>query len=254
MKLMTYNILNGGEGNFAAVIQTIIKESPDLLVINEANGFEKNNGQKLADFSNKTKFPHYKLALSGEYDYHVAMFSKNPFKEIKEIKPLMRAGIVAVIKTELGEISFIGAHLTPYAEDLRLPEIDLLAKQQKNYPNKVLIGDMNSLSPHDGYNENIIGSFNGMQLKKFTTNGKLRFDAINKIMSYGYADTALIFNKQKEYTAPTSINEYHAHFNMRLDYIFVSESLKKKVTNYSVIKNPLTDKASDHYPVVVELK
>ena len=145
-------------------------------------------------------------------------------------------------------------HLTPYTEDLRLLEIDLITGEQKQFVNKILMGDMNSLSPKDGYDEKMISGFNEMQLKKFTTEGKLRFDTINKIMSYGYIDTAFILKKQKEYTAPTSINEYQAHSNMRLDYIFISESLKNKLANYSVVKNLLTEKASDHYPVVIELK
>lgn len=254
MKLMTYNILNGGEGDFDAVIQAINNEYPDFLTINEANGFDANNSQKLKEFSGKTELPYYHLALSGEYDYHVAVFSKKPFKESKEIKPLMRAAISVLFETDFGDLSIIGTHLTPYTEDLRLPEIDLIAAAQKYCPNKILMGDMNSLSPSDGYEEKIISELNEMQLKKYTTDGKLRFDAISKIMSLGYTDTALIFNKEKESTAPTSINEYQAHSNMRLDYIFVSESLKNKIANYSVIKNPLTDKVSDHYPVTVELK
>jgi len=40
---------------------------------------------------------------------------------------------------------------------------------------------------------------------------------------------------------------------MRLDYIFVSESLVPCLQSYTVVKNELADKASDHYPVVVEL-
>ena len=92
-----------------------------------------------------------------------------------------------------------------------------------------------------------------MQLKKFTTDGKLRFDAISKIISNGYVDCAVRLGKNKEYTAPTSINEYSAHSNMRLDYIFLSESLIRHLKGYKVIKSDLTEKASDHYPVVVEL-
>lgn len=251
---MTYNILNGGEGDFDAVIQTVKNESPDFLTINEANGFDANDSQKLKDFSEKTSLPYYHLALSGEYDYHVAVFSKKPFKELKEIKPLMRAAISVLIETDFGELSIIGTHLTPYTEDLRLPEVDLIAGEQKQFKNRILIGDMNSLSPTDGYKEEIIKGFNEMQMKKYTTDGKLRFYVVSRIKSLGYIDTAIIFNKEKESTAPTSLNEYQAHSDMRLDYIFVSESLKDKVANYSVIKNSLTDRASDHYPVTVELQ
>jgi len=93
-----------------------------------------------------------------------------------------------------------------------------------------------------------------MQLKKFTTDGKLRFDAISKILDQGYVDSAVLMGKNSEHTAPTAINEYAAHFNMRLDYIFISKALLFHLKGYSVIKNDLTNKASDHYPVIVTLE
>jgi endonuclease/exonuclease/phosphatase family metal-dependent hydrolase len=38
-----------------------------------------------------------------------------------------------------------------------------------------------------------------------------------------------------------------------LDYFFVSEALKPVVAKYRVVRNSLADRASDHYPIVVEL-
>lgn len=252
---MAYNILDGGKDRLYSILEVIKVENPEFLIINEANGFEKNENKKLKQFSEEIGLPHFKLALSGEYDYHTAIFSKHPFKEAKEIKPLRNAGIFALIETELGEISIAGAHLTPYTEDLRLSEIDLVINQQSKSLNKIFMGDMNSLSIIDGYNEETIRGFNDAQLKKFTTDGKFRFDAISKITSLGYIDTAVIFSEQKTCTVPTKINQDEAHLtNLRVDYIFVSNSLKNKVKRYSVVKNALTEKASDHYPVVVELE
>ncbi len=253
MKLITYNISNGGEDRFDSVIEIVSDENPDFLIINEANGFERNDNQKLKEFSEKIKLPYFQLSLSGEYDYHTAVFSKYPFKEIEGLKPLRNAGIIAVIETELGEIAIVGVHLTPDTEDLRLKEIGLIVGRQKKYQNKILMGDMNSLSATDDYNQGIIKEFDEAQLNKFTTNGKFRFDVINKIISIGYMDTAVIFGKQKESTVPTKINKDEAHLiSMRVDYAFISDSLKNKVKNYSVIKNNLTEKSSDHYPVVIE--
>ncbi len=257
MKLISYNILYGGGDRLDLIIRTIKIENPDFLVINEANDFEKNNNQKLNKFSEEIGLPNFKLALSGEHKYHThtVVFSKHPFKEVKEIRPLRNAGILAVIETKLGEICVVGAHLSPYTEDSRLSEIDSILNQQKQYPNRILMGDMNSLSAGDDYNKEMIKAFNDTQLEKFTTDGKFRFDVINKINSLGYTDAAVIFGKQKEYTVPTKINQDEAHLiNMRVDYIFVSDFLKNKVKNYSVIKNALTEKASDHYPVVIELE
>lgn len=252
MKLITYNILNGGEDRLESIIKVISGEKPDFLIINEANEFEKDD--KLNKFSEKIGLPHFKLSLSGEYNYHAVLFSKYPFKEVKEIKPLRNAGVLVVVDTKLGKICIAGAHLSPYTEESRLPEIDLIIDEQKQYPNKVLIGDMNSLSAGDGYDEEVIKGFNETQLSKFTTNGKFRFDVINRITASGYLDSALIFKKQKTPTVPTGLKEDEAHLtDIRVDYIFVSESLKDKIKSYSVVRNKITEKASDHYPVTIEL-
>lgn len=73
-------------------------------------------------------------------------------------------------------------------------------------------------------------------------------------MSTGYIDSALELNKNLENTVPTFANEDNAHSNFRLDYIFLSESLVPHLKNYEVVKNSLTNKASDHYPVTVTLQ
>lgn len=252
MKLMAYNILKGGENRLGLILEVIKKENPDFLVVNEANGFDKND--ELNQFSKKISLPYFKLSLSGEYNYHTAVFSKYSFKEIKEIRPLRNAGIFVVVETEFGKISIIGAHLSPYTEDSKLSEIDLIINQQKQYPNRILMGDMNSLSDRDRYDEKIIKGFNETQLNKFTTNGKFRFDVIDKIISFGYLDSAVIFNKQMISTVPTEIKQDKAHLtDMRIDYIFISDSLEDKIKNHSVIKNKITEKASDHYPIVIEI-
>jgi exodeoxyribonuclease III len=255
MKLMTYNILNGGEDRLRFIIEVISREKPDFLVINEANGFDKNHNQKLNKFAGQIGLTCFNLSLSGEYDYHTAIFSKYPFIKIEQLRPMRNAGILVTVKTELGNLSIAGIHLNPYTEDSRLKEIDLITSRQKQYENKIMMGDFNSLSKTDDYNQEIINEFNDYQLEKFTIDGKFRFDVINKIISLGYLDTASILNKQKINTVPTKINQDSAHMaNIRVDYVFVSEALKDKVKNYSVIKNALANKASDHFPITVELK
>lgn len=253
MKFMTYNILNGGEAGLDLVADVVNSRDPDYLTINEANTFLDNDNKLLKEFAKKTGFKYYELALSGQQDYHVAVFSKYPLKQVQKLQPLTRACVISVIETYFGEVSVASLHLTPFTEDLRHPEIDLILKHQGKYKNKILMGDMNSLSPADGYNPKMIKKFNDMQTKKFTTSGKLRFDAINKILSKGYVDCAVQLEKNKHRTAPTLINEHSAHLDMRLDYIFVSESLIPYLQNYVVVDNAITEKTSDHYPVVVEL-
>lgn len=249
---MTYNLLNGAVDQFNEVIEVVKADNPDFLTLNEASDFDTNNNKKLIEFAQKTNFSNYHLARCGDSDnYHVAVLSKLPFKATDTIKPLARAGILVVIDTPLGEIAFVGTHLTPYSEDLRIPEAKLIIEKLASYQNSILTGDLNSLSPEDGYSESIVKRFNEIQVKKFTSNGKLRFDVMKMFAKHSFVDTAGLFGKQRNITAPTSLNEKEVHSNMRLDYILVSKFLKDKVTGYEVVKNRLTKNASDHYPVVI---
>ena len=195
----------------------------------------------------------YDIALAGEGNYHVAVFSTHPFKEVHRIEPLMRACIVTTIETKLGLLSIAGLHLTPHSEDLRHREVDRILNFQKSYTYRMLLGDMNALSMHDSYSQEFVRDLNKTQLKKFSTHGRLRFDVIEKISAEGYHDAALHLGGNTEHTVPTPVNRDASHSAMRLDYIFVSETLLPAITDYAVIKNELTDVASDHYPVLANL-
>jgi exodeoxyribonuclease III len=253
MKLMAYNIFNGAVNKLPQIIEIVNAESPDYLTLNEANTFANNGNEILKRFAQATNFSYFDLDLSGKRDYHVAIFSKYPLKTVQKLQPLDRACLVAVIDTEFGKLSIASLHLTPFTEDLRHDEINLVVDLQKQYPNKILLGDMNSLSRIDNYDENMIKEFNGIQLKKFTKEGNMRYDAIDKILSTGYYDVAVEVNKNEKYTVPTKSNLDAAHSQLRLDYIFVSKPLLDHLSFYDVIKNDLTDGASDHYPIVAEL-
>lgn len=253
MKLMTYNIFDGAVQTLDKVREVVQQQSPDYLTINEANTFSDNNNKILKEFAKAINLPYFDIALSGEFNYHVAVFSKYPFKTVDKLQPLARACLITLINTPLGEVSIASLHLTPYSEDLRHPEIDTIITFQKQFPQRILMGDMNSLSASDNYDASMINQFNEAQLKKFTTNKQFRFDAIDKILSVGYYDVAVEQGKNKETTVPTPTNTDTTHASLRLDYIFVSKPLLPHVTDYTVVKNSLTDHASDHYPIIATL-
>jgi endonuclease/exonuclease/phosphatase family metal-dependent hydrolase len=252
VKIMTYNLLDGAAGQLGQVVAVVNAESPDVLVLNEANGFDQDD--RLAEFAAATGFDHYHLEACGDGDdYHVAVLSKLPFKTVRALHPFARAGVLVTVETDLGEIALVGTHLTPYSEDGRVAEAKLIVEALKPYPMSIVMGDLNSLSPNDDYAA-ALPSFNDTQVKKFTAGGKLRFDTMTLFAENNFIDTATLFGKQGDITAPTSVTKDVAHSNMRLDYILVSPALKDRVSNYQVIKNQLTEVASDHYPVVAEIR
>jgi exodeoxyribonuclease-3 len=254
MKLMSYNILNGGESGIEKIYEIIESEAPDFLTINEANTFKGNGNQIPENIKRIGNFKVWHLALSIEADYHVAVFSKYKWESVLEVKSLARACILTEIKTDAGTVSIGGLHLAPYNEDIRIAEIEKIFQAQKKFRHKILMGDFNSLSENDHYNPLMIKDFNEMQLNKFTTGGKFRFDTIAKLKQQDFIDAGELTGQNSDHTAPTAINECSAHTNMRLDYFMVSKDISTKINKYHVIKNDLTETASDHYPIVMEIK
>jgi exodeoxyribonuclease-3 len=254
MKLMSYNIFDGAATTLPFITQVVQREKPDYLVLNEANTFARRDNELLKHFAAVTKFPYFDLALSGEQDFHVAVCSRYPFLEVYKPQPLSRACHIALVATPFGSISIASLHLSPTSEKIRYSEIERIVSYQKKYSQRILIGDMNSLSGSDSYKKNLLKKLNHIQRKKFTLNGKLRFDVINKIYTEGYIDVAVKLRRNDLFTVPTPVNKDAAHSALRLDYVFVSESLSSRLHSYSVLQNDLTHIASDHYPITVELQ
>jgi exodeoxyribonuclease-3 len=254
MKLITYNILDGGGERLSLIAQVINDESPDIVVINEANGFDLNDNERLVSLGDLIAMPHYHLAPSGQRDYHVAIYSKLPLLSIEEIHPLVRAGIRVVVSTSIGQVAIVGTHLSPYSEVDRLPEIELILSSLAGYNNRIILGDLNSLAETDHYQEDsLVSSFNDTQMSKFTDGEMPLYKVTDIIEQNGYVDSGLLKNSETINTVPTNSNEDNSHSELRLDYVFISENMSNRVISYEVVKNSQTEQASDHYPVVVEL-
>jgi len=264
MKLITYNILHGGvdeRGSRLPIIETVAKElNPDFLALQEAACFEENNYEQLRRMGEQTgcayqaiSFGSGRQSKNGKKE-HVVSLSKLTMKQINDFQLKFRnAALETVIDSAIGEISICNAHLNPHTEEERLAEIDLILNAQSAYKYKIVVGDMNSLSPHDKYDAEMINRFNEKQLAKFTEEGKLRFDAISKFKRAGYVDAAYLAGINAVNTVPTKLNIDPDHeLPLRLDYVLVSELLAPHVKRVLVVKNQNTEKGSDHYPVLAE--
>lgn len=152
LSLMTYNLGGGSNNHISSAINVIKKEAPDILVLNEVGWLHK-EPNTLERLSEKLSLPYFSFAESPKSANHVALFSKFQLKNAESVHGLQNAGIVALIKTELGDLSVAAVHLASNTEDTRLTEITKVVSQQKECQYKVILGDLNSVSP-----ENVIKS------------------------------------------------------------------------------------------------
>ncbi|OGK18125.1 hypothetical protein A3G67_01605 [Candidatus Roizmanbacteria bacterium RIFCSPLOWO2_12_FULL_40_12] len=254
MKLLSYNIWNGGPERIPLILKVIKEQSPDFLAIQEANTFFDNDNKILKQFSLELNLPYYDISRSNE-NYHVASFSKIPFKKVNKLPNFRNACLETITETDLGELSICNTHLHPFFEEKALVEIKKVIEVQRNHKNNIILGDLNSLSPEDNYSISIIDQLNEVLSKKFTDKGKIRYKVISSLLSNNYIDVAVQLQKNKINTVPTKINFDPAHMALlRLDDIFVSELLASRLKSFDVIKSEDSDQASDHFPVTATLQ
>ena len=94
-------------------------------------------------------------------------------------------------------------------------------------------------------------------MEKNLNSGQLDYTVIQEIMDYGLLDLEARMRVSSHHFSgsfPTLIEKEGEHGDQRrLDYIFASKNLTKKVTRAKIISNDTTEILSDHLPVVVDL-
>lgn len=241
ISLMTYNLGDNGENNISSIIDVIKKEASDILVLNEVGWLNK-KPYTLEWLSTELSLPYFIFGKSNKSVNHVAIFSKFHLKNATVVNGLQNAGIVTIVKTELGDISVAGVHLAPNTEDTRLAEITNIFSQQKNCQFKIILGDLNSISSENGVKDDFL-----------IFGEKPRYEVIERIKKEGYVDAAEITQKQQICTVSLTRDNGIVYHNLRLDYIFLSNSLVKHGVDYHVVVNKTTRKCSDHYPITVNI-
>ena len=256
---MTFNILLGGideHGSRIDIITEVIKEaSPDFLALQEAHNFEKDNDQLLKQVSQHSGLQYYALSpgrtLEDGKQYHVASFSRYPFKEeyLFSGPQFQCAALFTIIDSPLGELSICNI-LLQYpvknfpeeagSEDRRLKELEIILGHISRYKNLILLGDFNSISRDDNYDLE-------------TLEYEPRFDVTSKL-ARDYVDVASYLKLDDRITYPTPVNKNPSYtMPLRVDYIFISPPLASRIKDATVIKTPISDQASDHYPFMVDI-
>ena len=255
MKIMTNNILEGGVDNKGSRIEHIIdviKEvNPDFVALQEANNFDKNDNELLKTVSSETNLPHYALSPGAPYQdqksYHVASLSRYPLREEHTFpeSSFQSAALSVAIDSPLGEISLCNVHLHDSSEAERLKEISVITKYQSKHKNYIILGDLNAISRSDNHRN--------LSSEESARYDLTRFD-VTDMLSRRYVDVVSHLNVSENCTHPTvGVSHPISKSSIRIDYIFVTQSLVSNIRSGAIIKTKTSDVASDHYPVVVTL-
>lgn len=256
MRILHYNIFRGGDDRLPVIAKFVQQCNPDILGILEANSWEQQSFAMLAYFSHLAALPFTDISVA-ESDFSLVTLAKNqPTKFIHEFDGFHHALSGAVITLQNNAtLAVLFYHANPYSEEARVLEVQRIAKFTRQFTHAVVMGDFNALSPHDPYNHpELLAALQVANIKKFGTTS-LTFDAITAFEKEGMVDVAITLNAPHESTAPTSFNFDAMHqVPVRLDYAFVTPSLVPFLEKIEVMKNEITEHASDHYPLLLTLK
>jgi exodeoxyribonuclease-3 len=236
VKIMTWNLRNGGGDRRPAIAELVRREQPDILTLQELRGFP---GGAFAAAVGMTG--HVAPSVFGQ---PVGVFVR-PSLTItgrSSVRWRLHHAASAVTLRAGGEsLTVVSTHLNPYAPERRRREAVWLAARFGRRGPVVLAGDLNSLS--------VPGPLPAAYRKRHLgPKGEVDTRAMAAFARGGLADAWLEAGEGDGYTVPTALGggEFAP---MRLDYVLLGGGLR--ATSARVVRD--APGASDHFPVVVSV-
>lgn len=249
IKITHYNILKGGEDRLNKINKVIEEMNPDVCGLLETVGWDKN----ISKYKKIYKTMGYKFFYFAKANskYNITILSKIKI-QTSTINKGVRHVIVGVKITDKNytPLNIYYVHLSPISEEDRLDEIEILLKKISRQENTIIMGDFNSLSLSDKYNEKrLLNKFLQNNIVKYGTT-YLKFDVIPKIEKMGFIDAFRFTGNKFDHSVPTKCNvDINHKEKLRIDYAFVKNKIIKNIKICQIYKSETSDTASDHYPL-----
>ena len=259
LRVMTYNMLHTPGDRLGPLVNVVKSVGPDLLACQEVNTFDG----MMALSRELDMLPVWGVANSPE-DYrdgrpvfeHLVVFTRVPPSTVRVHRGDQRAMFRPVLEVRLQlpdgpEITTFTVHLRalidPHERFLKFRELGaVLAIVSEATGPVIAMGDFNALAP-DEIEHSGDGPWRTDPPEDHLA--AVRGSVIGAVLGSGLVDsyrTVHPFNGQDESTLV-------GRGGRRLDYIFVSPSLRPFVSDSYILDNEMVQVASDHRPVVTEL-
>ncbi len=244
VRLLTYNIKNGGTGRQPFLISTIAACAPDIVLLQEATRADVI--EQLASATGMAQWATFRRQSLGfmsrtpvdHYQWHRPRFSRYAFLEV-----VMMGGAVRCFGVHLSAMH------AAWTERRRVFEVRALLKSiaQHQHGFHVLAGDFNTLAPNERLDLRRLPA----RLRPFVwmSGGRIRWRTIQEVLNAGYVDTFRTRHPDDPgFTLPT----HDPH--VRLDYVFVPKPFVDRVRRCEVVTSASAAKASDHFPLLADVQ
>lgn len=253
MRMVSYNILDGGEGRADPLAEVIEAQHPDIVALIEAD-----NTDVLERIAKRLQMDY--IRAEGQ-EHAVALLSRWAILETinhAALRPSPKCLLQATVREPNGAEWIIGVthfHARAFEADeqQREPEVTELLKAFEPLCQAgrahLLVGDFNANSP--------IQQIDPEKVKPTTqqaweANGRqIPRRVVQKILDAGYLDSLVVVHGQK---AGTMASFSTQHPGQRVDYIFTHGIDPARLADAWIEQDRLAKYASDHFPIGVEIR
>lgn len=253
MRILSYNILDGGAPRLPLLRQVIQAERPDVVGLVEAD--DPHVVEALAN-SLQMDFIHApgNTKASALLSRYPIRYSINHAPQHPNLaKSLLQAAVVDPTGTEwVFGVLHLHAHATERDETIREHELREVLEifhphRQAKRPH-LLMGDFNSNAPYQQIEPTICKESTRREF--YSNGGYLPRRAIGRVLEAGYSDSLHTLYPVMSATAG-SFNTRSP--GQRVDYIFTYAIDPKRLFKGRIVYDEPARDASDHYPVFLEL-
>ncbi|HEX4124434.1 MAG TPA: endonuclease/exonuclease/phosphatase family protein [Tepidisphaeraceae bacterium] len=267
MRLIGYNILDGGEGRADPLAEVILANRPDIVVLVEAQDravLERIAARLKMDFILGEHRP-----KNDKKTYAAAILSRWPITESINHAPLHPDSPKSLLEATISEPTgppscrawtigavHLHAHATLADEAQRLSELDVVLAafaphREKNRPH-ILCGDFNSVSPAQKVDPD---RCKPATRKEWKANGKkLPRRAVEKLLAAGYIDALHAFDPAAADLKKKNLGTFTTQFpGQRVDYTFTFAMAAPEIARAWIEHDRLATYASDHFPIGLEI-
>jgi exodeoxyribonuclease-3 len=250
MRLLTYNILKGGEGREAEIVEVIRAAAPDIVVVPEVRGVGCFRRIAAALRMNP------RLAEGqGRIPLRVGLLSSLPILSFTTLRlwPLWPGCIEATVRPDDGlPLTVYGVHLAAYypwfLEWWRAYQVRALLRHIRHAtPGRhLLAGDFNAVAPGD--RASLARAPLWVKAQTWFQLGHVPRRALKPLLEAGYLDCFREMHPEEDgFTLPSTDPQ------VRLDYMFAAPPLARTLSRCQVVTEPtVATSASDHLPVLAE--
>ena len=248
VRILSYNILAGGEDRLPHLARVIQHQRPDAVALLEARS--RAHAEELA---HQLKMELIFGEANNGLD-HVAWLSRFPVNRAQNHRlPIFAKTLLEIeLPWEGTSLALFATHLKAgrdqQKEQHRAAEIQaiLTLLQARGDQSHLLVGDLNALHPADQPNTPVYLATEPWEQGDDLHDVHLR-QAIPLLLAAGYVDCY----RERHPTAPGYTYKLPAPA-LRLDYIFALPSLTKRLSACEIVTEADAEVASDHFPIWAE--